>query len=212
MIFDKCCCEPRDGGKFLTALDSSNMHWWMYLAYSAADDVASTLAAMAKVGSVVGSLKTVGGPAAWALTPQRSTIHKPVLLHLCPHTIVRLRYTMVQLIFVNVTVHPALHMVTTERREWDARPGMMWAARAPAGRSGRSKVQVCVDCTLSPFGRRAIRGTVAGTMLVAGASVVRKWLVAPESRIAHCLMVVASVDIVRRRTEAVSAYLWVGVG
>ena len=107
--------------------------------------------------------------------------------------------------FVNVTVHPALHIVTTESREWDARPGMMWAARAPAGRSGRSRVQVCVDCTLSPFGRRAMRGTVAGTMLVAGASVVRKWLVAPESRIAHCLMVVASVAIVRRRTEAANA-------
>jgi hypothetical protein len=39
--------------------------------------------------------------------------------------------------FANVSV-----MVTTERREWDARPGMIWAARAPAGRSGRSRVQV----------------------------------------------------------------------
>jgi hypothetical protein len=35
---------------------------------------------------------------------------------------------MVQLIFVKVTLHPALHMVTMERREWDPRPGMMWAA------------------------------------------------------------------------------------
>ncbi len=112
---------------------------------------------------------------------------------------------MVQLIFVNITVHPALHIVTTERREWDARPGMMWAACALAGRSGRSMVQVCVDCTLSLLGRRAMRGTVAGTMLVAGASVVRKWLVAPESRIAHCLMVLASVAIIRRRMEATSA-------
>ena len=182
-----------------------HMHWWMYLAYSTADDVASTLAAMAKVGSVVGSLRAVGGLAARAWVPCRGTIHKPVLVHLCPQTIVRPRYTMVQLIFVNVTVHPALHIVTTESREWDARPGMMWAARAPAGRSGRSRVHVCVDCTLSPLGRRAMRGTVAGTMLVAGASVVRKWLVAPESRIAHCLMVLASVAIVRRRTEAASA-------
>jgi len=112
---------------------------------------------------------------------------------------------MVQLIFVNVTVHPALNIVTTERREWDARPGMMWAARAPAGRSGSSRVQVCVNCTLSLLGRRAMRGTVAGTMLVAGASVVMKWRVAPESRIAHCLMVLASVAIVQRRTEAASA-------
>jgi hypothetical protein len=166
---------------------------------------------MAKVGAAFGSLETAGGSVVWALEPCRGTIHKPVLVHLCPQTIVRPRYSMVQLILVKITLHPALHMVTTERREWDARPGMMWAARAPAGRFGRSKVQVCVDCTLSPFGRRAMRGTVAGTMLVAGASVVRKWLVAPESRIAHRLMVLASVAIVRRRTEAASAYLWVGV-
>jgi hypothetical protein len=51
---------------------------------------------------------------------------------------------MVQLIFVKVTVYPTLHMVTTERREWDARPGMIWAACVLAGRSGRSSVQVQV--------------------------------------------------------------------
>ena len=50
-----------------------------------------------------------------------------------------------------------------------------------------------------------MRGTSVGTMVVAGASVVRKWLVAPESRMAHRLMVVASVVIVPRRTEAASA-------
>ncbi len=112
---------------------------------------------------------------------------------------------MVQFIFVKVTVHPALHMVTTERRQWDARPGMMWAALAPTGSAGRSRVQVCVDCTLSPLGRRAMRGTVAGMMLVVGALVVRKWLVAPESRMTHCLVVVALVIIVLRRTEAARA-------
>ncbi len=71
----------------------------------------------------------------------RGTIHKPVVVHLCPQMIVRPQYTMVQLIFVKVTVHPTLHMVTTERMEWDTRLGMIWAARAPAGRSGRSRVQ-----------------------------------------------------------------------
>jgi len=50
-----------------------------------------------------------------------------------------------------------------------------------------------------------MRGTSVGTMLVAGASVVRKWLVAPESRMAHRLMVVALVVIVRRRMKAASA-------
>jgi hypothetical protein len=97
------------------------------------------------VGLAVGcvcSLEIAGGAVAWASEHLRGTIHKPVLVHLCPQTIVRPQYTMVQLICVKVTVHPALHMVTTERRELDARPGMIWAARAPAGRSGRSSVQV----------------------------------------------------------------------
>ncbi len=109
------------------------------------------------------------------------------------------------MIFVKVTVHPALHMVTMERREWDARPGIMWAALALTGSMGRSRVQVCVECTLSPLGRWAMRGTVAGMMLVAGALVVRKWLIAPELRMAHCLMVAALVVIVLRRTEAARA-------
>ncbi len=103
-------------------------------------------------------------------------------------------------------MHPPLHMVMTERREWDASPGMMCAARASGGRFGRSRVQVWVDCTLPPLGSRAMRvGTVAGMMLVVGASVVRKWLVALESRIAQLLMVAASVKIVLRRIEAASA-------
>jgi hypothetical protein len=50
-----------------------------------------------------------------------------------------------------------------------------------------------------------MRGAVAGMMLVAGASVVRKWLVAPELRMAQFLMAVASVKIVLRRMEAASA-------
>ncbi len=48
-------------------------------------------------------------------------------------------------------------------------------------------------------------GLVVGTMLVACALVVRKWLVAPESRMAHCLMVLALVLIVFNRTEAAKA-------
>jgi hypothetical protein len=103
---------------------------------------------------------------------------------------------------VKVAVHPALNMVTTESNICDARPGTMWAAQAPARRSGRLRVQVCVDCTLSPLGRQAMRGTAASTMLVAGALVVKKWLVTPKSRMAHHLMVAASTLIVLRRMEA----------
>jgi hypothetical protein len=98
-----------------------------------------------------------------------------------------------------------LHIITMESRECDPSSGMTWATRAPAGSSGWLRVQVCVDCTLSPLGRRAMRGTEAGMMLVVSASVVRKWLVALESRIAYRLMVAASVDVVLRRMAAVSA-------
>jgi hypothetical protein len=108
-------------------------------------------------------------------------------------------------ILVKVMVQPALHIVTTDRRECNARPGMMWAFLAAAGSLGRSRVQVCIDCTLSPFIRQATRGTVAAQMIVSGALVVRKWLVAPESIIAHCLMVLASVEIVLRSTVTAKA-------
>jgi hypothetical protein len=45
-------------------------------------------------------------------------------------------------------------------------------------------------------------GLAAGTLFVAGALTVRKWLVAPESRMAHSLMVLTSVVIVFRRAAA----------
>ncbi len=64
---------------------------------------------------------------------------------------------------------------------------------------------MCIDCTLSPFGRRATRGTLAAHMLVAGKLVVRKWFVVPKSRIAHRLMVSASVEMVFRKTAAANA-------
>ncbi len=85
------------------------------------------------------------------------------------------------------------------------RPGMMWAAWAHGGNEGMLMVHVCVECTRSPLGRQAMMGLVVGTMLVAGALVIRKWLVAPESRMAHRLMVSALVLIVFNRTEAAKA-------
>ena len=106
---------------------------------------------------------------------------------------------------VKCTVHPALHRVTTDRSECEARPGIMGAARALGAREGMSRVHVCLECTRAPFGRRATMGMVVGRILVAGALVVNKWLVAPESRMAHLFMVLASVLIVFNRTEAARA-------
>ncbi len=84
-----------------------------------------------------------------------------------------------------------------------ARLGMMWAVRAQLGRDKRLSVHVWADDTCSPLGRRAMSGTTAGRMLVVGAAIVRKWLVVPESRIAHSLMVLALLIIVFNNTKAV---------
>ncbi len=112
---------------------------------------------------------------------------------------------MVHLILVKCTVHPVLHRVTMDRSECEARPGIMWAARALGEREAMSRVHVCVECTHAPFGRRAMMGVVVGRILATGASEVKKWLVAPELRMAHLFMVSASVLIVFNKTEAARA-------
>ncbi len=68
-----------------------------------------------------------------------------------------------------------------------------------------SRVHVCVECTRALFGRRATMGVVVGRILMVGVLVVKKWLVAPESRMGHLFMVLASVLIVFNRTEAARA-------
>ncbi len=102
---------------------------------------------------------------------------------------------MVHPIFVKSTLHPTLHSVTTLMRECDAKPVMMWARWAVDGRSGRS----------NPLGRRATIGVWVGWMLVTCAPVVRKLLVAPESKMAHLLMVAMSMLTVRRSIAAARA-------
>jgi hypothetical protein len=82
---------------------------------------------------------------------------------------------------------------------------MMWAEQAGGSNEGMTMVHVCVECTRLLLGRWAMMGLVVGTMLVAGGSVIRKWLVAPESMMANCLMVSALVLIVFNRTEAAKA-------
>ena len=79
---------------------------------------------------------------------------------------------------------------------------MMCAAQAALGSPGISRVQVWVDCTCSLLGSQAMIGVDVGTLFVVGASLVRKWLVAPESRIAHSLIVAALVLMVWSRVAA----------
>jgi hypothetical protein len=81
-----------------------------------------------------------------------------------------------------------------------------------AGGLDKSNVHVCVDCTWSPLGRRATMGLLASCTLVMGALVVRKLLVAPESKIAHLLMVSMSMLTVQRSAAAASVYTGWGLG
>jgi hypothetical protein len=160
---------------------------------------------MAVWGTAVVSV-VVGG-----ILGTRGIIHNPVRMRLLPHRIVRPRCIMVHPILAKRTLHPALQSVITLTSECDANPGMMWARRAAAGNSGKSNVHVCVERTWSPLGMRATMILLAGCTLVMGAPVVRKLLVAPESKITHLLMVSMSMLTVQRSAAVASAY-WVGIG
>ncbi len=82
--------------------------------------MASTFVAnLMEFGLVVGMV--VGG----AVFLAKGIIHRPVRVHLWPQTIILPRYTIVQPILEKVMVHPALHIVITDRSECKARPGIM---------------------------------------------------------------------------------------
>ena len=88
----------------------------------------------------------------------------------------------------------------------------MWAFAAAVGSAGRSREHSCVDDTVSPLGRRAVSGVAVGRRLVAGASGTKKWLVAPESTMAHSLKQVSVKDTVLRMLAAVWGTYGVGYG
>jgi hypothetical protein len=118
----------------------------------------------------------------------RGIIHNPVRMHLLLHRIVHTRYLIEHPIFVNSTSYPALHSMTMLMRESEANPGMMWARHAIVERLGKSSMHVWVDCTRAPLGKCATMGLMAHQTLLMGALVVRKLLVAPESKMAQLLM------------------------
>ncbi len=182
--------------------------WCTKRAYSAAVDVASTLAVIVMGRLSVGALVSVDG----GVVAARGIIQSPVQVHLLAHSTARPRYDMVHQILVKAILQPALQSMMTKMREWDAKLGMMWVRRAAAGSAGMSKVHVCVDVMRSPLGSWATMGLVVGVMLVAGAVNVRKWLVAPESRMAQFLRASMSNFTVQSRAAAARACLGEGVG
>ena len=116
------------------------------------------------------------------------TIHSPVLMHFLPLMMTfPLCFTMTS-IFVKVISHPASHSVTTESKEWDARPGTMNPICGFCGKNGRLSRHFWVDLTLFPSGRVTLICCWSPSIIFASASVIKKLLVAPESKIAQCFM------------------------
>jgi len=112
-------------------------------------------------------------------------IQMPAVAICLPQTIVFSRCVMVQPIMVNSTVQPALQSLVTDSNKCDASPDMMWSCRAFCGRCGISRLHVCVDVTISPFGICTIKEFNASRMSMTGASVTRKWFVAPKSKVSQ---------------------------
>jgi hypothetical protein len=70
-------------------------------------------------GLVVGM--EVGG----VVMSAKGITHSPVQVHMWPQMIVLPWYMIMQPILEKVTVHPALHIVITDRSKCKARPGIM---------------------------------------------------------------------------------------
>ena len=86
---------------------------------------------------------------------------------------------------MNMTSQPVSQSVTTDMSEWVARPGIMCPIFARVGRTGMSSWHSWVDVTLFLSGRVTMI-CFNGVLMVAVCSfVIKKWLVAPELRIAH---------------------------
>ena len=79
------------------------------------------------------------------------------------------------------TLHPASQNLRVDIREECDNPGTMWASVTVSGSHGMSRLHVCVDFIVLPFGSVMVIGLVAFCILVAGAPSIRKCAVAPES-------------------------------
>ena len=106
-----------------------------------------------------------------------------------------------------LTSHPALHSCTIKSKEWVARPGMMCAILALAGSSGMARVYGCVQLTRALPGSFTLSGFFASWRSVVGAAMTKKWLVAPESRMAHSWTFYMLMSTVASSALAAYSYL-----
>ena len=126
------------------------------------------------------------------------TIHSPVRVHFFPVSTILPRYLTVTPILVNMTSHPALHSTMTDTSEYLLRPGMTWPTLPLLGIRGMFISPMCVECTLFPSGSVTVSGRVVSCFSVMGASVTKKFPVAPESSTAQLLVFLLLRPIVAR--------------
>ena len=81
----------------------------------------------------------------------------------------------------------------------DANPGMTWPSLAAIGSYGRSNVRTYFDLSVSPSDMVTVSGLSAGVTLLAIASMIRKWLVVPESRTSQSLLFCFLTSYILRR-------------
>ena len=102
---------------------------------------------------------------------------------------------------VKITLHPALHRIRIPISEAIDNPGTICPVRI-IGRPGMLMSHMCVEWTMSPFGRFMVSGSVAGRMFFMGVPAITKIDVAPVSAMA-CVSENASVlGTPCRRAEA----------
>ena len=138
----------------------------------------------------------------------RGTIHSPVCWHFRPVIITFPSYVTLTLALLNITLHPTLHSVTTDRSKCEDNSGMMCPRRDFCGSIGISSVHICVDLTHFPYGNVTLMPSVVGSFVATVALVIMKLLVSPESRIAH-LRVFSFISVTtasRALVEAESPY------
>ena len=112
-------------------------------------------------------------------------IQSPVCVHLLHLTIVLPLYLRSQEMSLISTSQPALHNFTTDTSECDASPGTTCAVLAACGSSGRFNLAIWLELTISPFGSVTVSGVLAILLSTTGAVDRRKWLEAPESKMAQ---------------------------
>ena len=112
-------------------------------------------------------------------------IQSPARVHLLHLTIVLPLYLISQEMSLTSTSQPALHNFTTYTSERDANPGTMRVVLAACGSNGRFNLAIWLELTTSPFGSVTVSGVSAILLSTTGAVDSRKWLEAPESKIAQ---------------------------